>query len=100
MCGLNGIQKGNYLGEEPIGKAEVEVRAGKLKNGKATCKEEMTGKIIKGEVTGWWIGSGGYVIQPERDKVVNKNVFVFRTCEKRKKKEMNGGMKGVGKCEC
>ena len=36
MCGFDGIQRGNYFGGEPIGGAEVEVRGGKLKNGKAT----------------------------------------------------------------
>ena len=28
MCGFDGIQGGNYFGEEPIGIAEVEVRVG------------------------------------------------------------------------
>ena len=30
------------------GRAEVEVRVGKLKNRKATGKDEITGKMIKG----------------------------------------------------
>ena len=38
----------NYFGGEPIGKAEVEVRVGKLKNGKAAGKDEIAGEIIKG----------------------------------------------------
>ena len=29
-------------------------------------KDEITGEIIKVEVIGWWIGSGGYVIYPLR----------------------------------
>ena len=33
MCGFDGIQRGNYFGGELIGRAEVEVRVGKLKNG-------------------------------------------------------------------
>ena len=48
MCGFNGIRRSNYFGGEPIGKAEVEVRVGKLKNGKAKGGDEITGEIIKG----------------------------------------------------
>ena len=51
MCGFGRIWKGNYFGGEPIERAEVEVRVGKLKNGKATGKDEITGEMIK---------SGGY----------------------------------------
>ena len=38
LYGFDGIRRGNYLGGEPIGRAEVEMRVGKLKNGKATGK--------------------------------------------------------------
>ena len=48
MCGFDGIWRGNYFGGEPIGRAEVEVRVGKLKNGKATGKDEITGNMIEG----------------------------------------------------
>ena len=48
MCGFDGIQRGNYLGGEPIGRAEFESRVGKLKNGKAAVKGEITGEMIKG----------------------------------------------------
>ena len=34
---------------EPIGRVEVEVREGRLKNGKAAGKDEITGEMIKGE---------------------------------------------------
>ena len=34
MYRFNGIRRGNYFGGEHIGRAEVEVRVGKLKNGK------------------------------------------------------------------
>ena len=47
MCGFDGIQRGNYFGVEPTGRAEVEVRMGKLKNGKASGKDEITGEMIK-----------------------------------------------------
>ena len=47
MCGFDGIQRGNYFGGEPIRRAEIEVRVGKLKNGKATGKDEITGEMIK-----------------------------------------------------
>ena len=40
-------QDGMEFGEE-IGRAEVEVRVGKIKNGKAANKDEITGKVIKG----------------------------------------------------
>ena len=49
MCSFDGVRKGNYLGGEPIRKMEVEVRMEKLKNGKAAGKDEVTGKMIKGE---------------------------------------------------
>ena len=62
MCGFDGIRRGNYFVGEPVGRAEVEVRVGRLKNGKAAGKDEVAGKMKKVEVTGCWIGSGGYVI--------------------------------------
>ena len=37
------------FGGEPIGRTEVKVRVGKLKNGKATGKDEITGEMIKDE---------------------------------------------------
>ena len=48
MCGFDGIRRGNYFGGEPVGRAEVEVRVDKLKNGKAAGKDEITGEMIKG----------------------------------------------------
>ena len=48
MCDFDGIQRGNYFGGETIGRAEVEMRVGKLKNGKAASKDEITGELIKG----------------------------------------------------
>ena len=48
MCGFDGIRRCNYFGGEPIGVAEDEVREGKLKNGKAALKYEITGEMIKG----------------------------------------------------
>ena len=48
MYDFDRIWRGNYFGEEPIGRAEVEARVGKLKNGKATGKDEIIGKMIKG----------------------------------------------------
>ena len=48
MCSSDWIQGGNYLGGEPTGRAEVKVRVGKVKNGKATVKDEITGEMIKG----------------------------------------------------
>ena len=51
----------NYFGGEPIGRAMVEVRVGKLKNREAAGKDEVTGEIIK---------SGG-------DRVVD---WIWRLC--------------------
>ena len=48
MCDFDGIQRGNYFGGEPIGRDEVEMRVGKLENGKAAGKDEITGEMIKG----------------------------------------------------
>ena len=42
LCGSDGIQRGNYFRGKPIGKAEVEVSVGKLKNGKAVGGNEIT----------------------------------------------------------
>ena len=39
------LQRGNYFGGEPIRRTEVEVKVGKLKNGKAAGKDEITGEI-------------------------------------------------------
>ena len=52
MCGFDGIWRDNYFGGKPIGRAEVEVRIGKLKNGQAAGKDEITGEMVKG---GDWI---------------------------------------------
>ena len=44
MCGFDSpIQRGNDFKGEPIGRAEIEVRVGKLKNGNATGWDEITG---------------------------------------------------------
>ena len=40
MCDFDGIRRGSYFGGEPIGRAEVELRVGKLKNGKAAGGDE------------------------------------------------------------
>ena len=58
MCSFDGIRRGNYFGGEPTERAEVELRVGKFKKGKAAGKDEITGEMIKIEGTGWWIGSG------------------------------------------
>ena len=47
-CGFDGIRRGNYLREEPIGRAEIEARMGKLKNGTSAGKDEITGEIKGG----------------------------------------------------
>ena len=62
MCGFDGIQRGNYFGGEPIGRGEVGVRVGKLKNGKAADGDEVTGEMIKGGSNRGWIGYGGCII--------------------------------------
>ena len=38
MRSFDGIQRGNYFAEEPIVRAEVEVRVAKIKNVKATVR--------------------------------------------------------------
>ena len=48
MCGFDGVPRGNYFRGEPIRRTEVEVRVGKLKNGKAAGKDDVTGEMIKG----------------------------------------------------
>ena len=46
IYGFDEIQRRNYFRSELIGRAEVEVRVGKLKNGKAEDKDEIIGEII------------------------------------------------------
>ena len=48
MCGFEGVRRGNYFGGESIMRTKVEVRVGKLKKGKATGMDEVTGEMIKG----------------------------------------------------
>ena len=48
MCDFNRICRDNYFGGKPLGRAEVQVRVEKLKNGKAAAKDEITGEMIKG----------------------------------------------------
>ena len=43
MYGFDGIWRGNYFRGEPIGRTEFKARLGKLKNGKAAGKGEITG---------------------------------------------------------
>ena len=47
VCGVHGVQRGNYFRVEPARRTEVEVSVGKLKNGKATNKGEFTEEIIR-----------------------------------------------------
>ena len=55
MYGFDGIQRSYYFRGEPIGRAEIEVRVGKLKNGKAAGKDEVKGEMIKGGGVVDWI---------------------------------------------
>ena len=48
MYDFDRIRRGNYFGGEPIERAEIEVRVGKLKNEKAAGKGEITEEMIKG----------------------------------------------------
>ena len=47
MCDFDGIRRGNYFEGEPTGRDEVELRVGKLKNGKTAGKDEITGERIR-----------------------------------------------------
>ena len=57
MCGFDGVWRGNYFRAEAIGKADAEVKVGKLKNGKATGGDEITEEMIKsgGDRVADWI---------------------------------------------
>ena len=49
MCGFGGVQRViNAFGGEPIRRTELEARVGKLKMGKATGKDEVTGEMVVG----------------------------------------------------
>ena len=49
MCVFDGILRDSYFEGHHSGRTEVEVRVGKLKNGKATGEDEITGEMMKGE---------------------------------------------------
>ena len=42
---FDSVQTGCYFGGEKVRKTEVEVRVGKLKNGKCAGKDEVTGEM-------------------------------------------------------
>ena len=48
MCGFDGVWRGNYFGRELIMRTKVEAWVGKLKNGEAAGKNEVTEKIKGG----------------------------------------------------
>ena len=48
MCGFDGIRRYNCFGGKLFGRGEVEVRVRKLKNGKSTGRDEITGEMVKG----------------------------------------------------
>ena len=48
MCGLDGVQRANYSGVEPIRRAEIGVRVRKLKNGKAAGNNKVAEDMIEG----------------------------------------------------
>ena len=60
LCDFDEVWRGNYFEGQPIGRAKVEVRVGKLKNGKDAGKAEVTEEMIKN-------GGGGV------DRVVDWN---------------------------
>ena len=41
VCAFDRVQKGKYFGGDPIKRIEVEVRMGKIKNGKSAGKDEV-----------------------------------------------------------
>ena len=47
MC-FDRVQRDSYFGGELVRRTKVKVRVGKLKNGAAAGKDEVTGEIIKG----------------------------------------------------
>ena len=53
------IQRGNYFGREPTGRAEVEAKFWKIKIGKAEGNDEIAGEITKGG------GDGGGTLEME-----------------------------------
>ena len=57
MCSFDRIRRGNSFGEEPISRAEIEVRVGKLMNGNASGKDEIIREMIKGggDMVAEWI---------------------------------------------
>ena len=48
MGGFDWIRRVNYFGREQTGRAEVKVQVSKLKNRKATGKDEIAGEMIMG----------------------------------------------------
>ena len=48
MCGFEGVRRGTYFGREPITITDVRIRVRKLKNGKASAKDEVSGAKVNG----------------------------------------------------
>ena len=46
ICDFGCVRRGNYFGRKPVERTEVEERMIKLKNGKATSKDKVTGEMI------------------------------------------------------
>ena len=45
--GFDGVQRGKYFGGKKSTRIELKVRVGKVRNGKAACKDDITGEMIK-----------------------------------------------------
>ena len=39
ICGFSSVRRSNHFGREPVRRTEVDVRVGKLRNGKDICKD-------------------------------------------------------------
>ena len=75
MCGFDGVRRGSYFGEEPNGRTELQVRLGKLNNGKATGNDEVKEEMIKGSKGAGMDGTVVEMLKSE-GKVVGINVFI------------------------
>ena len=67
MCGFDGVRRA-------VSRMEVEVRVGKLKNGKAAGKYEVTRKMVKG----WRTGFGSCVVPEDWRSAVIGPLYKFR----------------------
>ena len=66
MCGFDRIRRGKFLEESQLEELRLRREWASSRMGRTLVGMRSQEKLYKVEVTGWWIGSGDYVICPLR----------------------------------